>query len=147
MKSGIYIYSYLIQENSFFPLLSGFGLWNQCVATKGRKARIRAFSFALGAFAFFALLRALFCIALASAKARKKRGRPPLSECQGRTIYFREFGGKSGVLEWNHTGVRLVLPHPPPLPQHGLISPDQSALDKRKFHQQISFLLTLISPK
>jgi hypothetical protein len=51
-------------------------------------ARVRAFfSFVLGAFAFFALfyLRAFalfFGFALASAKAQKKRRRPPLQTAQ-----------------------------------------------------------------
>jgi hypothetical protein len=69
-------------------LLSGFWFWNgasSAVWQREKKARICAFSFALGAFAFFALIiiRTLalsFDIMLASVKAQKKRGLQPLAK-------------------------------------------------------------------
>jgi hypothetical protein len=57
---------------------TGFPLW------VAEKARIRAFFFRAQHFCFFffALLRSFFAFTLASAKARKKRRRPPLNESE-----------------------------------------------------------------
>jgi hypothetical protein len=58
MKSGNYI-NLLLKTLAFFSPPSGFGLCNRIsgvVRRRAEKARIRTFSFTLGAFAFFAVI-------------------------------------------------------------------------------------------